>query len=131
MAREIGDILADMVALVEEAFQAGEEAGQSKVWLEINRLASKAAPTAEMTRGQKPPAPRGLQVSDGQRAAAGTVKPRVLKLLHDHPEGLTTQEITALAGINPNSVRGTLWWLKKEDKVVQQEGRWFAGGVFG
>ncbi|EJJ24617.1 hypothetical protein [Rhizobium sp. CF142] len=55
--------------------------------------------------------------SDDGRAAPGTVKPAILKLIQEHPEGLSKSQIVMMTGIKPNSVRGTLWSLNKEGHI--------------
>jgi hypothetical protein len=59
-----------------------------------------------------------------ERAALGTVKPKVLALV-SRDIGASITEIEAI-GIKPNSIRGTLYSLQK-DGVIRREGdRWYA-----
>lgn len=60
--------------------------------------------------------------SSGGRAIPGTVKPTIIRLLSQHPNGLTTKQIADMTGIKPNSVRGTLWNLQQENEVSKSEG---------
>lgn len=69
------------------------------------------------------PAPEPEQSDD--RAAPGTVKPAILKIIREHPEGLTKKQIIEMTGIKPNSVRGTLWQLGTQDNLIRSDnGRW-------
>jgi hypothetical protein len=62
--------------------------------------------------------------SDGDRAALGTVKPRILELI-SRRNGASVAEIEAL-GIKHNSIRGTLYSLQKDDRIERRGDRWFA-----
>jgi hypothetical protein len=123
VARSLDDITADMAALVREAFQAGQEA-QSEVMRQ--KLASILAgePVVHWNHRTEDE-PRPQPTAEGQRSAPGTVKPRVLAVLRDNPEGLATTQVTALAGIKHNSVRGTLWSLQKSGYAERRGDRWF------
>lgn len=62
------------------------------------------------------------QKSSDARAIPGTVKPTIIRLLSQHPGGLTTKRIAEITGIKQNSVRGTLWNLQQENEVSKSEG---------
>ena len=68
------------------------------------------------------------QESSGDgRAPPGTVKPLVLKTIQASKTGMTIREITDATGVKYNSVRGTVWTLKNEEKVKKGDGgRWMA-----
>ena len=57
--------------------------------------------------------------ADDERAAPGTIKPAILKIIQEHPEGLSKSQIVIMTGIKPNSVRGTLWSLNKEGEITK------------
>jgi hypothetical protein len=69
-----------------------------------------------------PPPPR--KASKG-RATPGTVKPQILDAVRQMPEGTSTKDIATLTGFKYNSVRGTLWLLKKEGQVMNKDEKWF------
>lgn len=65
--------------------------------------------------------------TDDGRAPPGTVKPLVLKTIQASKTGMTIREITDVTGVKYNSVRGTVWTLKNEEKVKKGDGgRWMA-----
>jgi hypothetical protein len=67
--------------------------------------------------------------AESDRAAPGTVKPAILKLIKDHPEGLTRRDIIDLTGFKVNSVRGTLWQLHAVDREIDtHKGKWYPKG---
>src|SRR5208337_332374 len=59
-----------------------------------------------------------------ERAALGTVKPRILELV-SRDIGASISEIEAI-GLKPNSIRGTLYSLQKDDKILRSGDRWYA-----
>ncbi len=62
--------------------------------------------------------------SGAERAALGTVKPRILELV-SREVGASVQEIEAI-GIKPNSIRGTLYALQKDGHIQRRGDRWYA-----
>lgn len=69
--------------------------------------------------------PEESDPDQGHRAPPGSVKPIILDLIHGQP-GLTTVEIRAMTKLKPNSIRGTLWTLSAQDKVIERRnGRWY------
>jgi hypothetical protein len=69
-----------------------------------------------------PPSPRKTRKG---RAAPGTVKPQILDVVRQSPEGISTRDIATLTAFKYNSVRGTLWLLKKEELVINRDEKWF------
>jgi len=118
--------------LLEEAFEAGRALGRHEATDEMKvRLASVLSGDHVIPKrsliggaGQTEPSPREAAPEEEGRAAPGTVKPRILKLIQDTPAGLATREITNRTGFKHNSVRGTLWTLKREGSIIERDGRW-------
>jgi hypothetical protein len=63
------------------------------------------------------------------RAAPGTVKPEILRLIRSSDGGLTTEEIIAYTGFKASSVRGTISTLQAEHEIEKQGDRWVASFV--
>lgn len=138
MSRTINDILSDVGGvlrpLIVEAFDLGRQAGRDEAARDLRekiegvlsgQLPVERAPV--IVTGPVTP-PEGLLESlpiPAQRAAPGTVKPVIEALIRNTLFGMTTEEITARAGVKHNSVRGTLHTLKNEGKVERRGNRWF------
>ena len=67
-----------------------------------------------------------LEASVVPRVTPGTVKPGILKIIHETPSGITTKDIIARTGFKPNSVRGTLSTLATENAIAKQGDLWFS-----
>ncbi len=113
-------------AAYKKGYDAGFKAAQDSFMHLIASINTDNIPASELIR--YPPqeyfqeaTPVAQQTSD-ERATPGTVKPTIIKLLSQHPDGLTTKQITNMTGIKPNSVRGTLWTLQQEGAASKSEG---------
>lgn len=119
MARSFDEIVADVLPLLREVYEAG---GEARAEAMRQKLASLMEGEPVEQRG--PRAESQGVASDAQRSAPGTVKPRILEVLQENPAGLTTPEVTEYAGVKYNSARGTLWSLQKEGRVRRSGDRW-------
>jgi hypothetical protein len=131
--RDIKSIVSEAIEtlhpLLEEAFEAGRTVGRQEAAAELKtKIAAVLAPdllTGALSDLKLPPMPKAAS-DDATRVTPGTVKPTILRLIRESGRGLTTQEITTRTGFKPNSVRGTLWTLRKEGAVVHKGDHWAA-----
>lgn len=121
------DAAAALRPLLQRAYDAGRLAGRQEMYEEVqNRLGSllsPLSPDAVPVRGLS--GEDGNQVSDSGRAPPGTVKPLIEKIVGEHPEGLTMDDVEAISGVKPNSVRGTLYALRNDRILVKRGNLWF------
>ena len=94
----------------------------------IRRVVEKADAGDIHTGSQAPASKRGKLETGQTRAERGSAKPAVLEALSLFPDGVTTVDVYhALGGkMKYNTVRGTLYKLKDDDKKVRRTGdKWF------
>jgi hypothetical protein len=123
--RDINDIVADVRRLVLEAVELGaarERHNADELKARIKAALGNADDIATVEVLDESPARRW---PDG-RLAPGTVKPTILKLITNATKGMTTDEIAKHTGFKPNSVRGTLSALAKEEAITKTGNQWFA-----
>lgn len=101
-----------------EGYDAGFAAAQKEIMAMVSGIGKRYS--GEGIENIRVPS-RAITLDD-ERAAPGTVKPAILKLIKEHPDGLSKSQIVNLTGIKPNSVRGTLWSLNQEG-VIGKGGR--------
>ena len=126
--REFNDIISASIEairpLLREAYESGRAVGQAEasgaLREKINNLL-----LSDIGKPDDPPEPSRLAPHYGKRAAQGSVKPRIVRILEDSSVGLEMGHICQLTGFKPNSVKGTLWSLSKEGVAVKRNGRWF------
>jgi hypothetical protein len=110
--------------LLQEAFEAGRSVGRDEASADLKgkiaSLLSGDRPSLHAIEDADPVAPANVA-----RAASGSVKPRIAKLIQDAKDGLTTQDIGRITGFKHNSIRGTLWGLGKDGVAENRGGRWF------
>lgn len=113
--------------LLQRAYDAGRLAGRQEMYVEVqSRLGSLLSPLSpDVLPVRRVSDEDGNPVSDSGRAPPGTVKPLIAKVLEEHPEGLTIDDIEAISGVKPNSVRGTLYSLKNDGVSEKRGNRWF------
>ena len=58
------------------------------------------------------------------RAAPGTVKPTIIRILESHPNGISAAEILKNTGFKENSIRGTLAALKADGFAERRGELW-------
>jgi len=132
--RDIKAILSEAEAalrpILEAAFNAGKEVGRQEAAEEfrakftaiLNSPPESSAPPPERpARAAVLPRPTARK-----RAVPGTVKPMVFQLIRDAPNGLTTKDLRERTTFKSNSIRGTLYNLRVEGKIVQVNDRWFS-----
>ncbi|MBS3648552.1 hypothetical protein KEU06_07910 [Pseudaminobacter sp. 19-2017] len=118
----------------EAGFAAGKESARAELLTKLNAVLSSDEPvSASFTPSSTDVRNAEVATDNGSvevdRAAPGTVKPAVLKLIQDNPRGLTRRQIIEMTGFKHNSVRGTLWQLNtQEDAVVNYDGKWYPKG---
>ncbi|PZV37477.1 hypothetical protein [Mesorhizobium kowhaii] len=67
---------------------------------------------------------------DAERATPGTVKPAILDVVAKANRGISTKDIARATNFKYNSVRGTLWTLRKEHAIEKNEnGKWVAASA--
>jgi len=122
-------------ALLREAFDAGYAKGRDDVRKQLDVFLYQAAvangvglktPTLLESASSSPL----LNTEAEGRAAPGTVKPGILRLLRNIERGMTTEEIITATEFKPNSVRGTLSTLQTENHIERIGDRWIAVGTF-
>ncbi|WP_375463060.1 hypothetical protein [uncultured Methylobacterium sp.] len=121
---------------LDAAFERGREAGRQETFAGIK---TKLAAWSDLVAEISSVADNGLNISDeavaeeidvlaaeaGVRAPPGSVKPIIANLIGERP-GLMTVDIRRITKIKPNSIRGTLWTLSAQDKIIERrEGRWY------
>ncbi len=138
--RDWSDILDEGSASLErwlsEAFEAGRAAGRQEGVAEVKaklagllddggpEVTRAIAASANVTHALPAWLGPGPKTQSGGRAPPNSVKPTIVKLVHDAP-GLTREEIATRTGFKFNSVRGTLWTLSNEGIIEQRDGRYF------
>jgi len=127
--REIETILSDATAalrsLLEEAFKVGKAEGRREAAEEFkSKIAAVLGGEPAPSLASAPPV--ATPATEEGRATPGTVKPTIMRLIAEAPNGLTTQELTERTGFKHNSIRGTLWTLKHEGAVLREDNRWVA-----
>ena len=110
--------------LLREAYESGRAVGQEEASGVLREKITNFLST-EIDKPDHSPEPVAMVPHSGKRAAQGSVKPRIVKMLEDSDDGLEIEQICRLTGFKHNSVRGTLWALSKEEVAVRREGRWF------
>lgn len=137
---DIQDILADaneaLRPIIEAAYHAGRDAGRREAANDLRaKLASviggdELSSTDKSTEVHTSLTNQGDVASSSEedgRATPGTVKPMVLKLISEARNGITTRDIVRATGFKHNSVRGTLWALRKDGLITKDENkRWVA-----
>lgn len=136
----IDDILADVTKALRPALEAAlvhvkEDAKREAAAEFKSKLAAMLDDTPQAVIAQK----SGVAPKDDRvvyspphrktrkgRASPGTVKPQILSVIRNSPDGVGTKEIAEKTGFKYNSVRGTLWLLKKELAIENRDERWFA-----
>lgn len=105
-------------AMLFDAYEAGRQIGRKEAAAEFK---AKIADFLE----QEPKAKHVVVSVTGvsaeaqtSRAAPGSVKPAIMKLVQDSG-GMSLRDIEQATGFKYNSVRGTLWQLQQEDKIVK------------
>lgn len=117
--------------LLDSVYQAGYADGRNAATAELRSkmsaiLGDAPSPSIEPYGN---PAPNEQTEAEGERAAPGTVKPAILKLIQEHPEGLTRMDIVRMTGFKINSIRGTLWALHAGDRsILTHKGKWYPRG---
>jgi hypothetical protein len=111
----------DLRKRLQEAYAAGGENVRRELLAVLSPGNRHHIDIAAVTASPKP--------SGGERRAApGTVKPTILKLIEEASfldDGISAAEIIRKTGFKENSVRGTISTLRIE-KVIEQRGdRWF------
>jgi hypothetical protein len=130
----VDDILSDIVRVLRPALESAlarvKEDAKREAAAEFRaRFAAMldetpaVVPTPE-PEADKAPIPKARAAPKG-RASPGTVKPQILDVLRQSPEGISTRDIATLTGFKYNSVRGTLWLLKKEGHAANRDDKWF------
>lgn len=134
----VDDILADMARVLRPLLEAAiadakdeaklQAAAEFKAKLAAVFDNDKVAPRSEPVTSPKIAAAPSSLVREVRksRATSGTVKPTIARLLHDRPGGITMRQVTEETGFKYNSVRGTLWLLKKEGQAANRDEKWFA-----
>jgi hypothetical protein len=154
--RNIDDIISEATgaigALLDEAFEAGKAAGKVEAAAELRRKMAAvidsvgqaipgdigaatpvsrpivndvtASPSLEYSTANAQPASEG-------RATPGTVKPTIIRIIAESPDGLSQDDIIQMTGFKPNSVRGTLHTLHTEKAIARHMGRWFTSSASG
>ena len=123
----VGELTKRLRPLLQEAYDAGRNVGRQEAANEVRaKLAAALGPIeVEATASVQ----KGTPSSDqSQRAAPGSVKPRILALVREIP-GLSAKDIEVRTGIKYNSVRGTLWALGTENQVQRKNGRWYPAKI--
>ncbi len=115
-------------AAFEAAFEAGRVQGRKEALAELQTHMAGffQMPTQMTTQADSGVMSDIANSANEGRAAPGSVKPVVHRMLKSAPNGLTTSEIAGRGGFKFNSVRGTLWALGQEGHAENRDGRWFA-----
>ena len=133
MTRSLAEISSEagslLQSLLQEAFELGRSQGRAELASEFQHHLSEAIGSS-LSAGTlvRPRLTKGIIVLEPGpegRATPGTVKPVIEGIVRASPDGITVQEIADRGGVKFNSVRGTLYILKNEDKVERRGDRWF------
>jgi hypothetical protein len=116
--------------LLQEAFEAGRGVGRGEAAADLKAkivgLLSIADQSATTDTEELIITPDLAAVASNGRAAQGSVKPTIARMIVDGAQaGVTSEEITTRTGFKPNTVRGTLWTLGNEGLAVKRGGRWY------
>ncbi len=60
-----------------------------------------------------------------ERAPSGSIKPKIAELVYNGALGITAREIVDITGFKPNTVRGTLWTLRREGLIAKKGEGWY------
>lgn len=113
--------------LLTAAYTAGMKAGREEAAQQlaaeiaqlvehISRGFDKPTDSLTITDADKAQAQNFARGASTDRAAPGSVKPAILKLIQGS-NGMTLREIEQETGFKYNSVRGTLWQLQQEGEI--------------
>jgi hypothetical protein len=102
--------------LLEQAFEAGREAGREEAALDLR---------AKIDGVLSVPHSPGPAVAFSKRASSGSVKPTIAEMIKNAANGRTANEIEAATNFKPNSIRGTLWALTNDGLIVKRGGRFY------
>lgn len=134
MSHDINLIVSSATAalrpLLQEAFDAGRAAGREEASNELRAKLSEVLGTPRPSViSESMPMTAAAPLAPGQsgagRAAPGTVKPTIRRVISEHADGLTTEGITLLTHFKPNSVRGTLHTLMQDGDIERRGNKWF------
>jgi hypothetical protein len=107
------------------AFDAGREVGRQEA---SSELKAKLAGLLDIEERQVPynvalAKSSAAKVVVATRAAQGSVKPMILKVIRER-WGATSAEIQDATGAKYNSIRGTLWQLAHDGVIEKQGDKW-------
>jgi hypothetical protein len=130
--RDISDIILDggtaLERLLREAFDAGVEHGRNDAvaLLKQQIVGFLANPQPTFLGSAAVPDTLDTETEEKQpRAAPGTVKPTIIRMITDGGLfGTTTEELIERTGFKPNSVRGTVSTLQSEGIITKHGDRW-------
>ena len=131
--RTIEEVVSDILGLVHEVHEIGKDEGAAVMRANLAAFLQVGADrqTTDIHNGSA----TGTQTAAGtssdyqkDKAQKGTVKPGIVKLINDTPDGLTQDEIIERTGFKSNSVRGTLYAILTEGLVQRRSGRYFPLG---
>jgi hypothetical protein len=112
--------------LLREAFEAGRAEASADLKAKIADLLS----VGQSTPSSIPSPGRAAPVYSNGRAAQGSIKPMIAKIIVESTtDGLTPGEITHRTGFKPNTVRGTIWTLGQEGAIVKRGNRWYSSSL--
>ena len=123
--RGIKDIMDDAAAALRpfiiEAFEVGRKTGadETRAALEAFLHHPPSANEGIAPATDMPDEPTETAVLSEGRATPGSVKPAIMSLIVQSP-GMTVADIQRHTGAKPNSVRGTLWTLQKEERIERR-----------
>lgn len=104
----------------DEGRREAAEEFKAKVEAMFNEPMASARRTSEQTRQTNEPKPRK------RRASSGTVKPLLIsQLTLAGAIGMSMRDLAEATGVKYNTVRGTLWLLKKDGAVFNRHEKWF------
>jgi hypothetical protein len=132
--RTFDDILADITAalrpFMRELYDAGRQTGGDDVRAALSHFLHHVPAADEdiMPMPERSDTEIAAVVATEGRAAPGSVKPAILNAIRQSP-GVTIADIRARTGAKPNSVRGTLWTLQKEELIERKGARYFPVGM--
>lgn len=112
------------LAALRTAFEAGKSVGKAEAAADISRRLEGLLPASTATLPPLPPLPASPAAQQPEkRAQRGTVRPTIVAAL-EGGHGLTAAQITAMTGLNENTVRGTLNSLLAEKVAVKRQRKW-------
>ena len=123
--RTFDDILADITAalrpFMRELYDAGRQTGGDDVRAALSHFLHHVPAADEdiMPMPERSDTEIAAVIATEGRAAPGSVKPAILNAIRQSP-GVTIADIRARTGAKPNSVRGTLWTLQKEELIERK-----------